>query len=1111
MHTADTVSLTAHEQERLLAILNSWHKIEFFIPFDLEGSVIDQQTRRTPVLKIFEQDLHQGDDAFRFKELEPGKTAKYELYIGVFDKNEIAPICDSALGLNPSSKALLENQERGDLEGLTCYAKLKLTEQKEPIFDEVSVSTLPWTLGVIQHSGLDGLSAESFAQAKAELSGKLLNHASRRDTGYPLQPLTSEELIELRNLFYDWAGFTPGEEKMVAVLRQRILDKHDTQEDTIDANDTGEELEPEIDILNSFYIQDIERAMREIAGGKISSSLYHYLTPLDSSEKVDLYSEVGKQALLEKLHPRLFNRGHWFDPPEHLMSLMQQFAINTAFETNEKSGIFSVNGPPGTGKTTLIKDLIAENIVRRASALASLNTASEAFVGKHGSIPIKDKTFKAAILRPELTGYEMVVASSNNAAVNNISEELPKTSSLDPGWQHLSFIRPTAQKIAYQDNKRNLRSPNSVDSHWGLISCALGKSSNRYNFKEKFYFSSNSPQEERNRGLLHIRDWISAYQGPSFDDAKRNFLEKQDAVEAEIESRGQFVNLLNELNGETLESFTSTQSHRESQADAEHENSLKEIADTEQDIAQFQHEASRMEAQIARLENDRPGWVSRLFRLKSARKYSAEIRANKLERKAIYSSINARRHQLKALSISCAQAQSAHRRALEALRQREALWETKQLELDGLKNRYPNMGYPMSPAEFENNKFQINGIWNDPELSILRAELLQTALALHEAWLADVGRRAGDGGSGFNMNLAAIPQLLGGHTHFEDEVALTIWQSLFMVVPVVSTTFASLANQFKQLGQGSLGWLFIDEAGQAVPQAGVGALWRANNAVIVGDPLQIEPVFTVPTELIRSISSLSSHTEDNAYAPDMVSAQNLADAANKYGAYAFSEDEEHPTWIGSPLRVHRRCVEPMFTVSNTIAYGGTMVYGLPEKTCPNGPPIPFESAWIDIPGEVSHLQVVPEQIDFVVKLVIQLHARTEDFPLLYIITPFKSVKKAILDGLITTDWAIYGAPVKPSQYSIKKWCLKRVGTVHTFQGKEEDCVIMVLGADSRSKIGAAKWAASKPNLLNVAITRAKKRCFIVGDKELWAKMQYFPTAQGEFKQATPENLFEGLI
>ena len=61
------------------------------------------------------------------------------------------------------------------------------------------------------------------------------------------------------------------------------------------------------------------------------------------------------------------------------------------------------------------------------------------------------------------------------------------------------------------------------------------------------------------------------------------------------------------------------------------------------------------------------------------------------------------------------------------------------------------------------------------------------------------------------------------------------WTALFFVIPVVSTTFASFDRLFSHLGRESLGWLLIDEAGQAAPQVAAGH-FMARRSVVVGDP-----------------------------------------------------------------------------------------------------------------------------------------------------------------------------------------------------------------------------------------------------------------------------------
>ena len=54
--------------------------------------------------------------------------------------------------------------------------------------------------------------------------------------------------------------------------------------------------------------------------------------------------------------------------------------------------------------------------------------------------------------------------------------------------------------------------------------------------------------------------------------------------------------------------------------------------------------------------------------------------------------------------------------------------------------------------------------------------------------------------------------------------------------------------------------------------------------------------------------------------------------------------------------------------------------------------------------------------------------------------------------------------------------------MQTCQGREHDVVILVLGGGTP---GARQWAASTPNLLNVAVTRARDRLCVIGDRAAW--------------------------
>ena len=142
--------------------------------------------------------------------------------------------------------------------------------------------------------------------------------------------------------------------------------------------------------------------------------------------------------------------------------------------------------------------------------------------------------------------------------------------------------------------------------------------------------------------------------------------------------------------------------------------------------------------------------------------------------------------------------------------------------------------------------------------------------------------------------------------HQEDREACVgaLYQTLFLLVPVISTTFASVGTFLRDVKeQGSIGTLIVDEAGQAQPQMAAGALYRSRRAVIVGDPKQVEPVVTDDLKLLKNAF------DDEELKPYVfgktVSVQSCADEGNAFGTYLDNQEHpDFPDWVGCPLQGH---------------------------------------------------------------------------------------------------------------------------------------------------------------------------------------------------------------
>ncbi len=319
-----------------------------------------------------------------------------------------------------------------------------------------------------------------------------------------------------------------------------------------------------------------------------------------------------------------------------------------------------------------------------------------------------------------------------------------------------------------------------------------------------------------------------------------------------------------------------------------------------------------------------------------------------------------------------------------------------------------------------------------------------------------------------------------------------LWATLALVTPVVSTTFAALPRCFIHMGVGSIPWLLVDEAGQAVPHHALGAIWRAKRAVVVGDPFQVEPVITMDANADAKLAERRGVPD--RHRATLNSAQTLADASNPYGTWIRPQSGE-PIWVGCPLRVHRRCAEPMFGISNRLAYNNSMVLAAgklaEEEMLTAARPLLGETRWLDgkaKQGGPKHF--IREQAE-VVRWLMHVYSERrpvgeDGLPAFFVISPFRSMADG-LRRMLCDDLKALGQDKSRGERdrwnkAVNAWGGASIGTVHTFQGKERETVILALGGASD---GAVAWACGTPNILNVAVTRAQRRLYVVGDRARW--------------------------
>jgi len=796
----------------------------------------------------------------------------------------------------------------------------------------------------------------------------------------------------------------------------------------------------------------------------------------DVSKHIDLdcqnkSKKFNPNIFYDILQPKNYPLARFPSNPEFSLAFMQQVAVNLAIGFDNEQ-IRSVNGPPGTGKTTLLKDIFSELIVEQSREIAF---SSLEYIKGANNMKYWDNAC-IGILPKSISDKGIVVASSNHGAVQNIVDELPLNDKVDKEFidciNDIDYFKKIANSKVWtewvEENGRKkpklkIKENKEKNKLWGLFSIEGGK-------KDNMEYIINV--------LKHVENYLEKEYTPN-DRAYQEFIELYKKVLSyrekvqDISEVKQLSEKINEKEKKYENEFTKKKEYlcQFSSNIDEEDKTIKRIEHNQRklklELEKIKIKKEDIDKKIEEISHRKPKFL--LLFSRSRRKELVEEK-NKLQNnntdkcmveqklKEIKNELDRLKGDLKKHKEKLAQEQKKFNRWSD-----DKISEINYLKDEKAKRQNISLNLKIKEINLDesNETVQLSNPWFNIEYRRLQSQLFIKALQVRKQFLYKNIK-----------NIKAAHNIWSSQKKYLEKkyIISEAWNWINMVIPVIGSTFASFSRMFENIEQETIGHLFIDEAGQALPQASVGAIFRSKYVMAVGDPSQIKPVLTVDSNILNILREYYE-VSDN-YLSDTASTQTLIDTISQYGFY---KDDNKESWIGIPLWVHRRCKYPMFDISNNISYGGNMVQG--DKKCGN-------AKWYDISGCADD-KYVKEQGKFLKEKIQEMIKENPDIldkkkkDIIYVISPFKNVADQISIELDKIGFTRRDSNNKPTN----------VGTVHTFQGKEAPIVFLVLGADKKS-MGAANWATgtSNPNIMNVAATRAKNEFYIIGDKKLYLEL-----------------------
>lgn len=322
------------------------------------------------------------------------------------------------------------------------------------------------------------------------------------------------------------------------------------------------------------------------------------------------------------------------------------------------------------------------------------------------------------------------------------------------------------------------------------------------------------------------------------------------------------------------------------------------------------------------------------------------------------------------------------------------------------------------------------------------------------------------------------------------------WRGWMKLTPCVVATFFRLPQEFACSRFQDQGYvsdyvlnfadlLIVDEAGQVLPEVAAPSFALARQGLVIGDTLQIEPIWSVPAAVdignLVSVGLLPRQAGEEHYAAFCDSGRSSANGsvmavAQSVSRYHYDRDLAR----GMYLYEHRRCYDSIVEYCNALCYKG--------KLQPRRGPKPDDGlpglGYLHIDGicqqgrggsrvNLLEAQTIAEWIQ-AHEAELKKRYQKELWEIVGVITPFGAQTQAIAQAC-----SALGIRTGKGDGEIT------VGTVHSFQGAERPVVIF---SAVYSKHADGEFIDRRDSMLNVAVSRAKDSFLVFGDMYLFGQV-----------------------